>query len=116
MLDIYKWKRLVRLTLILFPLLGMMSCSSQRTLPPPLPPPIVSCAANEPFEPLPDYPALHNRMVNESDGQWIIELQADRAASVKWAVTTSGIAERNAIRRNTTTQCLDQLRANHVIY
>lgn len=116
MLDIAKWKRLVRLTLILFPLLGMMACQSNPPLTKPLPPPIVACGQGIEFETLPVYPVLHSRVAGESAGQYIIDLEADRTASVKWAVIVAGITERNAIRRNTTTQCLDNLRAKHVIF
>lgn len=81
----------------------------------PLLPPIVSCGENLPSESLPAYPQLHQRVAGESDQQYIADLESDRSAAAKWAVVTAGIAQRNAILRNTTKQCLDRLRSAHVI-
>lgn len=112
-----KSMRLARLMLLLWPILGMLACSDNQTrLPPPLPPPIVNCDQATPSEPLPDYPKLHIRVAGETDGQYIIDLEADRTEAVKWAVVVAGITQRNAIRRNTTANCLDQLRKAGTIY
>lgn len=42
-------------------------------------------------------------------------LEAYSAAQSLWAIGAAGIAQRNAIKRNSTTDCLDDLRRRGVI-
>lgn len=115
--DRPKWNRLGKLMPLLWMAFLVTACSSNpMPSPKPLPPPIVSCGESLADEPLPDYPKLHIRMAGEADSQYIGELEADRTASVKWAVIVAGITQRNAIRRNTTAECIANLRRQGVIY
>lgn len=102
--------------MIALPLAWMLTAcaSNPPTYQPPSLPPIVNCGENLPSEPLPDYPQLHQRVAGETDQQYIADLERDRTAAAKWAVIAAGIAERNAIRRNTTAACISAIRAQHV--
>lgn len=70
----------------------------------------MNCAEGIPFEPLPAYPELHGRVVDETDSQYIAELERDRTAAAKWAITAAGIVQRDEILRNTTASCISNLR------
>lgn len=54
-------------------------------------------------------------MAGETDSQYIVDLERDRTAAAKWAITVAGIVRRNAMLRNTTASCINNLRRQGVI-
>jgi hypothetical protein len=105
-------KRSTRLALMA---LALTACASNpSTSTPPLPKPIVSCGehvANEQLGPYPTAPSL----AGLDDHAKIERLEAYSAAQSLWAIGAAGVAQRNAIKRNGTTSCLDDLRRRGVI-
>lgn len=79
---------------------------------PPLPKPIVSCAEHEPFEPLPAYPSAPSNDLLQTDPAALRTYSSEQSL---WGIQAAGVFERNAIKRNTTSDCLDALRARGII-
>lgn len=96
-------------------LIGLTACASNP--PSSIPPstkPIVSCGehvANEQLSPYPKAPSL----AGLDAAAQIVALERYSAAQSLWAIGASGVAQRNAIKRKSTTDCLDDLRRRGVI-
>jgi len=66
------------------------------------------------LESLPAYPAAP-KLAGIDDHAKVEQLEAYSAAQSLWAIGAAGVAQRNAIKRNGTTSCLDDLRRRGVI-
>ncbi len=94
-------------------LLAVTACSSNPvTSTPPLSKPIVSCGEHEPFEHLPAYPDAPSDDLLQTDPA---ALRAYSSEQSLWGIQAAGVFERDAIRRNATSDCLDVLRARGII-
>lgn len=122
---------------VLMLLLGALtSCaSSPPTYSGPLTPPTIACAEHAPFERLAAYPpgpalaghesaaALAARHAPAADyARALAAAEHDlgsltdySSAQAGWAIQASGVAQRNALRRHATADCLDAYRARGVI-